>query len=150
MTQEDKFKSMETWLAQNHFRHKMNVKGVKPEYAQYMRTITSAGRVLVIVCPPDKEDELFKEGRRLHAHPLFVREKENVFFIIEKLKNALKGWNTKVAKEQEEKAKATANTEHKRTRIAPKVEKVNLNRVRAVYDVHCAEMAEKENQVKFE
>ena len=46
------------------------------------------------------------------------RDKENVFFIIEKVRSALKGWNAKFAKEQEEKAKTAAKTGHKRTRFS--------------------------------
>jgi hypothetical protein len=123
---------------------------VDEKLASYMRIVTREKRVVLCVCPPDIEKDVFNEARRLRMHPVFIREHENVFFIIEKVKNALKGWSTKVAKEQEEKTKAVTKTERKRIRIAPKVEKVNPNQVRAEYDAHCAEMAEKENHLNIE
>ena len=146
MTQEEKLEKVTMWLAINHIRHRIHIKGVDEKLAPYMRIVTREKRVALCVCPPDAEEGVFNEARKLGMHPVFVREHENVFFIIEKVKNALKGWSTKVAKEQEKKAKTAAKIEHKRIRIAPKVEKVNPNRVRAEYDVHCADMAEKENQ----
>ena len=150
MTQEEKLEKVTMWLATNHIRHRIHIKGADEKLALYMRIVTREKRVVLCVCPPDAEKDVFNEAQKLRMHPVFIREHENVFFIIEKVKNALKGWSTKVAKEQEEKAKAAAKTEHKRIRIAPKVEKVNPNRVRAAYDVHCAEMAEKENQLNIE
>lgn len=150
MTQEEKLEKVAMWLATNHIRHRIHIKGADEKIVPYMRIVTRENRVVLCVCPPDAEKDVFNEALRLRMHPVFIREHENVFFIIEKVKNALKGWSTKVAKEQEEKAKAAAKTEHKRTRIAPKVEKVNPNRVKAEYDVHCAEMAEKENHFNIE
>lgn len=150
MTQEEKLEKVTMWLATNHIRHRIHIKGADESLAPYMRIVTREKKVVLCVCPSERETDVFKEARRLRTHPVFIREHENVFFIIEKVKNALKGWSTKVAKEQEEKAKTAAKTEHKRIHITPKVEKVNPNRVRAAYDVHCAEMAEKENQLNIE
>lgn len=150
MTQEEKLEKVTMWLATNHIRHRIHIKGADEKLAPYMRVVTREKRVVLCVCPPDAEGDVFNEARKLGMHPVFIRDKENVFFIIEKVKNALKGWSTKVSKEQEEKAKASAKTEHKRTRISPKVDKINPNRVRAAYDVHCAEMAEKENHLNIE
>lgn len=150
MTQEEKLEKVTMWLTTNHIKHRIHIKGVDEKFAPYMRIVTREKKVVLCVCPPDAEEDVFKEARKLRIHPVFIREHENVFFIIEKVKNALKGWSTKVAKEQEEKAKAEAKTKHKRIRIAPKVEKVNPNRVRDEYDVHCAEMAEKENHLNIE
>lgn len=150
MTQEEKLEKVAMWLATNHIRHRIHIKSADEKFAPYMRVVTREKRVVLCVCPPDTEEDVFKEARRLRMHPVFIREHENVFFIIEKVKNALKGWSTKVVKEKEAEAKAAAKTDHKRTRIALNVEKVNPNRVRAEYDVHCAEMAEKEKHLNIE
>lgn len=130
MTQEEKLEKVAMWLAKNHIRYHIHIKGADEKLAHFMRLVTCEKSVVLCVCTPERESDVFKEARKMHMHPVFIREHENVFFIIEKVKNALKGWNAKFAKEQEEKTKAAARTGHKRTRfstIAGNVKSSNLN-----------------------
>lgn len=130
MTQEEKFEKVVMWLTTNHIRHRNHIKGADEKLAHFMRLVTCEKSVVLCVCPPDSEDDVYNDVRKLRMHPVFIRDKENIFFIIEKVKSALKGWNAKFAKEQEEKAKTAAKTVHKRTRfsiIVGNVKPSNLN-----------------------
>lgn len=130
MTQEEKLEKVAMWLAKNHIRYHIHIKGADDKLAHFMRLVTCEKSVVLCVCPPDSEDDVYNDVRKLRMHPVFIRDKENIFFIIEKVRSALKGWNAKFAKEQEEKAKAAAKTGHKRTRfsiIVGNVKPNNLN-----------------------
>lgn len=150
MTQEEKLGRVIKWLDENKIKYIVPRKHWSDIIREYVRIVVCSRRIFVAIAPEEKESDLFHAVRAMNAKPLFIRESENVNFVLYKLKNALKGWNTKVAKEQEEKAKTAARTERKRIRTSPKVERVNPNRLRAAYDVHCAEMAEKENHLNID
>lgn len=121
METSEKLQKVIEYLNDNHVEYAIMGQEISP----YVRIITFPRQVAVCVCPPDKESSVFKEARKKNYMPMFIRDNENSMYVIFKLKNALKGWNTRVAKEQEEKARRAKK--NKRHHISHKAERVDFN-----------------------
>lgn len=66
-----------------------------------VRLITDEKRIAVCVVEPEREAECFKALREHNYRPLFIREEDSANFVIEKMSNCLKGWNTATVKEMQ-------------------------------------------------
>lgn len=99
MTQDEKLQSLIEWLDKHGIKYVQPTDG---EIDNFVRLFIKKMKIVVFTCPNDKEDFCYQAASLARQRAFFVRENEDMDFIIEKIQNCLKGRT--VAKAQREKS----------------------------------------------
>lgn len=122
MTQEEKLVSLEDWLSKKGAKFADADGTVSPD----ARLFVEKPKTAVFVCPPDKEDDNYRAACAAGMRSFFVRDNENVRYIIHKMDNCLK-YKTLAAKaRREEAARLAAKPRRKRIHTQPSYERVTF------------------------
>lgn len=128
MTQQQKINELREWLKTNGIKCFEPLNYNDPDHKGYydrgVRFVIPVKHIAVVECKPEDEDSVFHDLRKAGAQPFFVRDSETMEFIIGKMQNRLKGWNTAKVKKEQAKAERRAALEAKKAaRQQPKPRK---------------------------
>lgn len=87
MTQEEKIEKLKRWLDHN----KVAYDEPDREGSGYVAIFVRKMRIVVFVCPPEKEEFCYSLAMQGNRRAFFVRDSEDMGFIFEKMRNCLHG-----------------------------------------------------------
>lgn len=94
MTQEEKLQSLADWLRD----HEVDFATVGDKEIDARLVIRKPRRIAVFVCDKAQEDLNYQAAAMAKFRAFFIREDDAPDFVIEKMRNCLKGWTTAQAK----------------------------------------------------
>lgn len=135
MTQDEKLQSLIEWLDKHGIKYVQPTDG---EIDNFVRIIIKKPRAVVFTCPAEKEDFCYQAASLARQRAFFIRENDTEDFVVQKMRNCLRGWTSAMAlqkeaealeaKRKEEEAKKKAEEEAKNP-PKPKRKRVHFQRV---------------------